>query len=163
MNQSEKDNNDFCGKILFFIILPGLSFSFASWMYLTIPENYRTELRFRARALLTSGVVTKIDKRTTCYGTFSGCSTSCDMLVRFQTSQGAIIKFSQHCTSASENQTVPVLYDPSAVPLKVRVDVGDSPESRANNQRWFSLMLTLSGVGFIAMGFSNLIKNTKNN
>jgi hypothetical protein len=164
MNQSKNKNlkNDCFDRILFFLLVPGLSFSLASWMYLTIPENYRTELRFRSRALLTSGIVTqKNQKITGCV--IVPCSSSCDMTVSFQTSEGEIIDFPDNCTSAQENQIVPILYDPSSLPVKARVDVGDTPESRATNQQWYSLMFALFGVGSIAIGFSDLIKNAKNN
>ena len=64
MNRSTPKNhnsniNDWLGKLLFFILLPNFFWSLAGWMYVTIPERYRTEVEFRARAVRTDGIVTK--------------------------------------------------------------------------------------------------------
>jgi hypothetical protein len=143
------------GRIFFFMLMPGFFFSIASWMYLTIPDRYRAEVNFRSKALSTSGIVAEKNQQTTCVGGGLGaCTSSCNMTVKFQTHQGRTIVFSNNCTSAKKNQTVPVLYDPETASVKARIDVGDSPESRANGDRLTSFMFALFGIGSVAVGFS---------
>jgi hypothetical protein len=125
----------------------------AGWMYVTIPDRYRTEVDFRARAVRTSGIVTKKNQQTTCYGGY-GCSSSCDVIVKIQTNRGKNIVFSNSCTSAEENQTVPVLYDPDSSPVKARIDIGDSPDSRRTNDFILSFIFVLFGLGSLITGFS---------
>jgi hypothetical protein len=152
--KNQKNNtNDWFEKLFFFILLPGFFWSVAGWMYVTIPDRYRTEMDFRARAFRTSGIVTKKNQKTTCYGGY-GCSSSCDVTVKFQTNRGKNIVFSNSCTSANENQTVPVLYDPNSSPVKARIDIGDSPESRKINDFIWSFILFLFGLGSLITGFS---------
>ncbi|MEG4940682.1 DUF3592 domain-containing protein [Microcoleus sp. F4-D5] len=145
--------NNWLEKIFFFILLPGFFWSLAGWMYVTIPDRYRTEVDFRARAVRTDGLVTKKNKKTTCYGGY-GCSSSCDVTVKFQTNRRRTIVFSNSCTSANENQTVPVLYDPNSSPVKARIDIGDSPESRRINDFIWSFILFLFGLGSLITDFS---------
>ncbi|MEG4225802.1 hypothetical protein QUA35_06950 [Microcoleus sp. N9_B2] len=69
MLKNHKNNtNDCFEKLLFFIFLPGFFWSLAGSMYVTIPDRSRTEVGFRARAVRTSGIVTKKNQQTTCYG-----------------------------------------------------------------------------------------------
>ncbi|MEG3954757.1 DUF3592 domain-containing protein [Microcoleus sp. herbarium2] len=152
--KKHKDNtNNWFGKLFFFILLPGFLWALAGWMYVTIPDRYRTEVDFRARAVRTSGIVTKKNQKTTCYGGY-GCSSSCDVTVKFQTNRGKTIVFSNSCTSANENQTVPVLYDPNSSPVKARIDIEDSPESRRINNFIWSFIVFLFGLGSLITGFS---------
>lgn len=153
--KNHKNNtNDWFGKLFFFILLPGFFWSLAGLTYVTIPDRYRAEVDFRSRALSTSGIVTKKNHRTTCYGGKLGCSSSCDVTVKFQTNRGKTIVFSNSCTSAKENQTVPVLYDPNSSPVKARIDIGDSPDSRRTNDFIFSFIVFLFGLGSLIPGFS---------
>lgn len=149
-----KDINYCLGSIFLLMLLPVFFFSIASWMYVTIPDRYQAEVKFRARAILTSGIVTQKNQQTNCSLGLGACTSSCDMTIRFQPSQGKTIVFSNICTAAKRNQTVPVLYDPDSVPVKARIDVGDSPESRANSDRLTSLIFALLGIGSLAAGFS---------
>lgn len=153
LNNHKNNTNDGLGKLFFFILLPGFFWSLAGWMYVTIPDRYRTEVDFRARAVRTSGIVTKKNQKTTCYGGY-GCSSSCDVTVKFQTNRGKTIVFSNSCTSANENQTVPVLYDPNSSPVKARIDIGDSPDSRRINNFIWSFILFLFGLGSLITDFS---------
>lgn len=153
--QNHKSNiNDWLGKLFFFILLPGFFCSLGGWMYVTIPDRYRTEVDFRARAVRTSGIITKKNQKTTCYGGGYGCSSSCDVTVNFQTNQGRTIVFSGSCTSAQENETVPVLYDPKSSPVTARIDRGDSPESRRTNDFIWSFIFFLFGLSSLIAGFS---------
>ena len=154
LKNHKNNTNDGLGKLFFFILLPGFFWSLAGWMYVTIPDRYRTEVDFRARAVRTSGIVTKKNQKTTCYGGGYGCSSSCDVTVKFQTNWGKTIVFSNSCTSAKENQTVPVLYDPDSSPVKARIDIGDSPESRRTNDFILSFIFVLFGLGSLITGFS---------
>lgn len=145
---------DGMGRIFFFMLVPSFFFLTASRMYLTIPDRYQAEVKFRSKALSTSGsVVEKNRQTTTCFAGLVACTSSCNMTVRFQTHRGRTIIFSNNCTSARKNQTVPVLYDPETAPIKARIDLGDSPESRANGDRLTSLMFALFGIGSITVGF----------
>ena len=153
--KNHKNNtNNWFGKLFFFILMPGFFWSLAGWMYVTIPDRYRTEVDFRARAVRTDGIVTKKNQQTTCYGGGFGCSSSCNVTVKFQTNWGKTIVFSNSCTSANENQTVPVLYDPDSSPVKARIDIGDSPESRRISDFIFSFIVFLFGLGSLITGFS---------
>ena len=146
--------NDWLGKLFFFILLPSFFWSGAGLMYVTIPDRYRTEVDFRARAVRTSGIITRKNKQTTCLGGLGACNSSCDVTVKFQTNRGKTIVFSNSCTSAKENQTVPVLYDPDSSPVKARIDIGDSPESRRINNFIGSFIVFLFGLGSLVAGFS---------
>ncbi len=153
LKNHKNNTNDWLEKLFFFILLPGCFWSLAGWMYVTIPDRYRTEVDFRARAVRTDGLVTKKNQKTTCYGGY-GCSSSCDVTVKFQTNRGKTIVFSNSCTSANENQTVPVLYDPNSSPVKARIDIGDSPDSRRINDFIWSFILFLFGLGSLITDFS---------
>jgi hypothetical protein len=146
--------NDWLGKLFFFILLPGFFWSVAGLMYVTIPDRYRTEVEFRARAVRTDGIVTKKNQQTTCYGGGLGCSSSCDVIVKIQTNREKTIVFSNSCTSAEKNQTVPVLYDPDSSPVKARIDIGDSPDSRRTNDFILSFIFVSFGIGSLVAGFS---------
>ena len=159
MNRSTPKNhksniNDWLGKLFFFILLPGFFCSLGGWTYVTIPDRYRTEVDFRARAVRTDGIINKKHQQTTCYGGGFGCSSSCDVTVKFQTNRRRTIVFSDSCTSAKENQTVPVLYDPDSSPVKARIDIGDSPDSRRTNDFILSFIFVLFGIGSLVAGFS---------
>lgn len=161
MNRSpitkRKRVNDCVGKAFLFILLPSFFGLTAGRMYLTIPDRYQTEVDFRARALLTSGIVTgKEYRQTTCI--YGACTTNCSVTVKFKTNTGRTVIFNQTCpSSVRENQTVPVLYNPdvrSSAPVQARIEQGDNPESYATGELVISLVLALFGVISLAAGFS---------
>jgi len=93
LKNHKNNTNDCLEKLFFFILMPGFFWSLAGWMYVTIPDRYRTEVDFRARAVRTDGIVTKKNQQTTCYGGGLGCSSSCDVTVKFQTNRGKLLCF----------------------------------------------------------------------
>jgi hypothetical protein len=150
--------NDFVGKSFFFILLPSFFGLIAGWIYLTIPDRYQSEVDFRARALLTSGVITQIQRPTTCTGGFAGgCTSYCSVTIRFKTNTGKTVIFSQACpSSVRKNQTVPVLYEPNALDsttVKARIDRWGSPESLARSNLITSLVVALFGISSLVAGF----------
>ncbi|GAP96953.1 hypothetical protein NIES2104_35000 [Leptolyngbya sp. NIES-2104] len=121
----------------------------AGWMLVKLPDFYQVEVAFREKALLTSGTVTQRKEVTNCYATGgfgTGCTSSCDLKVKFFTSNGKISEFWDSCyKSANENQAVPVLYDPTGV-SKARIDRGDTPESLAQDHFVWSIVIGLVGI-----------------
>lgn len=126
----------------------GLPLMGAGWMLVTIPDRYQAEVDFRSRALLTSGTVTQRKEVTNCYPTGGfgvSCTSSCNLKVKFITNE-KIAEFWDSCyKSANENQAVPVLYDPTGV-SKARIDRGDTPESLAQGNFIWSIVIGLLGI-----------------
>ncbi len=143
--------NNLVEKLSIAIFFSGFFFMMAGWMLFTIPSRYRAEVDFRSRALLTSGVVTKKNQKTTYAGSIVGLApyyiSTCEVEVEFKSSKGIIVEFRDSCyKSVTENQAVPVLYDPAHCG-KARIDRGDSPDSRATNDLVTSLVCALFGSG----------------
>lgn len=134
------------GSLLFFPL------PISGWMLVTIPDRYQAEVKFRSRALLTSGIVTERREKQICYASgglgATSCTRSCDLKVKF-TNNGKIVGFWDSCyKSVNENQVVSVLYDPTNV-SKARIDREDTPESLARDQFVMSMFLGLMGIGHL--------------
>jgi hypothetical protein len=153
-NHTNNTNPCWLEKLLCFILLPGFFWSAAGWTYVTIPDRYRSEMDFRARAIRTFGIVTNKNKQTICFEGLGACTSICNVTVNFQTNQGRTVVFSGSCKSANGNQTVPVLYDPDSAPVKARIDRRDISDGKRANDFILSFICLFLGMGSLVAGFS---------
>lgn len=135
--------------ILYSVPFGGFPLVWAGWLLVTLPEQYQAEVDFRAKALLTSGVVIDKEQSHTCSGGGGlvplSCSSICNVKVKFKKSEGRIAEFWDSCYKSANEQAIPVLYDPTNV-IKARIDRGNTPESLARGQFISSMILGLLGI-----------------
>ncbi len=147
--------------IILFLIFISFPLLLAGWLLITVPDRYQAEVDFRSKALSTNGIVAEIKHSTNCYsivGLAVNCISHCDAVIQFTSRKGNVIQFWDDCTwfSVQEHQTVPVLYDPTALDqhlIKARIDRGDSPESRANADLITNLLMALISIGHLTYIF----------
>lgn len=144
-------NNQDDGNSLVSLFLAGISFLLAGGVVFTIPNRYRAEVNFRAKALSASGIVTDKHETSSCYGGAGiaplSCPRKCDATIKFKSNNGKTIVFSDSCPSfIRENQIVPVLYVPNG---EARISRGDSADSVVKNGLMIGLVFALPGIAFL--------------